>query len=94
MSDFKSGDYYYIKNNDLVDQTFLESLGKLMSVLAQKAIITTVASNYTDIVDVSGRGWLESSNTKHKTLNVGYITSGFNKTYLAIVKVTTESSLQ
>lgn len=34
MSDFKNGDYFYIKNNDLVDQTLLESFGKIISVIA------------------------------------------------------------
>lgn len=45
MSEFKNGDFYYIKSNEFVDQTFLESLGKLMSVLAKNVGITVIASN-------------------------------------------------
>ena len=45
MSEFKNGDFYYIKSNEKVDQTFLESLGKLMSFIAKNVGITVIASN-------------------------------------------------
>lgn len=94
ISDFKNGDFYYIKNNNLVDQTFLDSLGKLMSVVAKKAKITIIASPQTDITDVSGSSWMDSTNTKQKEINVGLITSGFDKSYLAIAEVKTDDQSQ
>lgn len=89
ISDFKNGDFYYIKNNNLVDQTFLDSLGKLMSVGAKKASVTLIASPQTDITEVSGISWEGSTNTKQKQINVGLITFGMDKSYLAIAEVKT-----
>ena len=66
MSEFKNGDFYYIKGNEYVDQTFLEALGKLMSVLTKNVTISVLASEKVDLIDVSGSGWVESTNTKVK----------------------------
>ena len=44
MANFKNGDFYFIKNNEFVAETFIESLGKLMTVIAKNAQITVIAS--------------------------------------------------
>ena len=39
ISDHKNGNFYYIKNNKIVDECFLDCMGKLMTVIGQKGKI-------------------------------------------------------
>lgn len=39
IKDYKNGRFYYIKNNEIVDECFLDCLGQLMSVIGKKAEI-------------------------------------------------------
>lgn len=64
ISDHKNGNFYYIKDNKLVDECFLDCMGKLMTVIGQKGKIQLFMGQQCKIVKKYGEFWEENKDEK------------------------------
>ncbi len=87
IATFKNGMYYYMKDNDSVDDCFLTCFSNLSSVLATKAKITLIMGENAQIKKVYGNKWDRIKNTKTRTINIGTITPEMAKNFICKIEI-------
>ena len=75
ISKFQNGKFYYIENNDIVDECFLDCMGSLMTVIGNKAKINVFSGEKVKILDKHGQSWDKEKNEKSAKLEVKTISS-------------------
>jgi Mg-chelatase subunit ChlD len=94
ISNYKNGNFYYIKDLKLVDECFIECLGYLMSIFAQKAEITVFISNSAVLKKRHGSNWDSVNSLSKSTLSIGSIAIGVEKNFIAEIEIPACSSLK
>lgn len=86
-SSFKEGNFYYIKNPQIVDECFIECLGYLMSVFASEAEITVYLSGSNTFEKKYGTNWSQELNNSKSTLKIGTLAVGIEKNFIAKIQI-------
>lgn len=94
ISQFKEGNFYYIKNVQLVDECFIDCLGYLMSVFGSQAEVSLYVSGKTRIVKKYGASWADESNPAKATLKVGNLAAGKERNFVLELEVPPTADLQ
>lgn len=79
ISNYKNGNFYYIKELKMIDECFIECLGFLLSVFAKNAKIEVQFAKNASLVRKYGPHW-DAENSKERTsLDIGTIAIGIEK---------------
>lgn len=87
LSNFTSGNFFYIKDIQLVDECFIECLGNLTSVFARNASIDIFLHNGITFTEQYGHSWVEGNQKQKASLKIGSIYAGMTKNYVCILSI-------
>ena len=87
ISNFRDGNFYYIKENKLIDECFIDCLGSLLSIIAKDVKINLFLDKNCLFVTKFGDSWKDKNNKETGVINVDTIISDMDKDYMAEVEV-------
>lgn len=87
ISNYKNGNFYYIKDIKLVDECFIECLGFMMSMFAKNAEITLFLNGAVKFVKKYGTNWDSQNALAKATIRVGGIAIGVEKNNIADIEL-------
>jgi Mg-chelatase subunit ChlD len=94
ISNYKNGNFYYIKDLKLVDECFIECLGFMMSMFAKNAEITVFLSGAVKFIDKYGVNWDSQNALAKATIRVGGIAIGVEKNNIAEIELPDLSNIE
>lgn len=86
MRNFQNGKFYYISNNDLVDECFIDCLSNLMTVIGKDVKIQVTLNHGATFTKTNGKNWKDFGESE-KFIQLKALLSDENNNYLAYVKV-------
>lgn len=87
ISSFKNGNFYYIKNIQIVDECFIECLGFLMSVIAKHSEINIKLADGCLLIKKYGEAWEKNSDTDQARIKLGMLAVGLEKNFIVQIHV-------
>ena len=87
ISNFKNGNFYYIKNLDLVADSIIDPLTSLLTVIGREAKIQIFLQNGFYFSQKFGNFWLDKDKKKEGEINVGLITPEMDRDFIAEIYV-------
>ena len=88
ISKFTNGKFYYIQNLKFVTECFIDCLASLLTIIAKNGNVNVFLDNSDiEISQKFGNYWKDNSNSKNANINLGAISSEFNKNYLLEIDI-------
>ena len=87
ISNFKNGNFYYIKDLDLVADSILDPLSSLLAVIGKEAKVKIFLQNGFKFSQKFGNNWKDKKKSKEGEINVGVITPEMDRDFVAEVYV-------
>ncbi len=87
ISNFKNGNFYYIKEIKMINECFVDCLGSLLSIIAKDAKINVFLEKNCVFVRKFGESWKDKEDKKQGVVLVDNIISDNDKDYVAEIEV-------
>ena len=87
INNFTDGNFYYIKENKLIDECFIDCLGSLLSIIAKEVKINLFLDKDCKFVQKFGDSWKDKNDKKTGVINVDSIISDMDKDYMAEIEI-------
>ena len=87
ISNFRDGNFYYIKENKLIDECFIDCLGSLLSIIAKDVKINLFLDKNCKFINKFGDSWKNKDNKETGVINVDTIISDMDKDYMAEIEI-------
>lgn len=87
ISDFKDGNFYYVRRNEFIHECFIDCLGGLLSTIAKNCKISIFLDKKCKFVTKYGKSWENKENAKLGILNVDTIISDMDKDFMGEIEI-------
>ena len=87
ISNFKNGNFYYIKENKLIVECFIDCLGSLLSIIAKDVKINLFLDKNCKFVRKFGDSWKDKNDKETGVINVDSIISSMDKDYMVEIEI-------
>jgi Mg-chelatase subunit ChlD len=87
LSNYKSGNFYYIKDTKIIGECLIDCLGYVMSIFTQNAQIKLVLNNGVKLIKGYGSQWRLTKAKSEAEVTVGSLARGLEKNFLCEVQI-------